>query len=168
MKNNHHKGFTLIEVIIYLALFSILLGSAFVIAYQLIDGSDKLSVKNTIQEEGNFVMRKINWVLTGVQTITTPSAGTPNSNTLTVTKYGNNKVEICLDSKIKIHEGNFVSCTDASYLPLTTDNVTVKASSLNFQYIPASGSGPFGITATFIITKDGIDFPFTITKYIRQ
>src|SRR3990167_4074727 len=97
------KGFTLIEVIIYIALFSLLMGSAFVVVYQLIEGSDKLSVKNTTQEEGNFVMRKFNWALTGISSINSPSSGT--SNILKVTKYGGNKINICLDSnKIKIRE----------------------------------------------------------------
>jgi prepilin-type N-terminal cleavage/methylation domain-containing protein len=163
------KGFTLIEVIIYIALFSILIGGAFIVAFQLIDSSGKLNAKNTVQSEGNFVMRKLSWALTSVDPgiTTTPSLGTTSN--LRVTKYDGTKVEICFDSnKIKIHEGTFSSCTDSDYLPITTDNVTVKTGSLNFTFIPATGSGPFGITASFTITQNGVDFPFTITKYIRK
>src|SRR3989344_6895521 len=139
-----NKGFTLIESIIYIALFSLLMRTAFVTAFQLIDGSGKLGVKNTVQEEGNFVMRKINWALTGVETITTPASG--NSFTLVVEKYNGDDIEIKLDTKIEMKTNS------GPFLPLTTDNVVVKASSLNFQHIPASGSGPVGIKADFVLT----------------
>jgi prepilin-type N-terminal cleavage/methylation domain-containing protein len=152
-----NKGFTLIEVIIYIALFSLLMGSAFVTAFQLIDNSGKLGIKNTIQEEGNFVMRKLNWALTGIQTITTPTAGTtPN---LQVKKYDGNIIYVRLSAnKIEIRE----SINGIAYLPITTDNVTV--SNLDFKFISTTGSGPAGITATAIINE----IPFTITKYLRK
>ncbi len=158
MKNkSYNQGFTLIEVMIYIALFSLLIGTAFTAAYQLIDGSGKLSTKNTTQEEGNFVMRKLDWALTGVQTITTPSSGT--STTLRVTKYDGTQVDVCLDSnKIKIREGGGAgACSSSQYSAISTDNVSV--SSLSFTYLSLGG-----ITATFVM--DGTTF--TITKYFRK
>jgi len=132
----HHKnkaGFTLIEVVIYIALFSILMGSAFIVAYQLIQSSGNLSTKNTIQEEGNFVIRKLDWALSGADpTTVSPSSG--NSSALSLTKYNGN-----------------------TFLPITTDNVTVSA--LNFKY-EALG----GITIT--ITINGLTF--TTTRYFRK
>ncbi|OGI68550.1 hypothetical protein A2738_01575 [Candidatus Nomurabacteria bacterium RIFCSPHIGHO2_01_FULL_42_15] len=84
---NNKSGFTLIEVIIYIALFSLLLGTAFVAAYQLIDGSVRLGTKNTIQDEGNFIMRKINWALTGVDPSTVPViSGSACEEILTIQK----------------------------------------------------------------------------------
>ena len=158
------KGFTLLEVIIYIALFSILIGGAFVAAFQLIDGSRELSVKDTLQDEGNFVMRKISWALTSVDpaVATIPSSGT--SPNLRVTKYDGNQIDICLDSnKIKIRQGGGAgSCSNPAFLPLTTDNVSV--SSLQFDYLTPVGLEPAGITATTII--NGVTF--TITKYMRK
>lgn len=163
MKKNTNKGFTLIETIIYIALFSLLMGVAFSTAFHLIDGSYDLSTKNTIQEEGNFVMRKLSYTLTGIETITTPVSG--SSSTLVIKKYDGNQIDVQQNgTKIEIKE----STNGNVFLPITTDNVTVKASSLNFSYITPSGTGPAGITASFTITKDGTDFPFTITKYIRK
>ena len=155
------KGFTLIEVIIYIALFSLLMGAAFITAFEIIDNSDDLSFKNTTQKEGNFVLRKIDWALTGAQTVIAPTSGTTNN--LRLTKYDGSNVEICLHAnKIKIKEGSFGACSDSSYLPITTDNVSVSA--LNFEFIAASGTGPSGIKAIGII--DGSNF--TITKYLRK
>ncbi|OGI76053.1 hypothetical protein A3C67_00510 [Candidatus Nomurabacteria bacterium RIFCSPHIGHO2_02_FULL_42_19] len=159
-----NKGFTLIEVIIYIALFTLLMGSAFVIAYQLIQGSGNIGIKNTVQEEGNFVLRKFDWAMTGVETITLPSAGTPSSGTLKITKYDGTKINICLDSnKIKIRRGGTLcSGSVAEFLPLTTDNVFTDG--LEFTYVPPAGSAPSGITAK--ATINGVHF--TITKYIRK
>ena len=156
-----NQGFTLIEVIIYITLFALLMGSAFIIAYQLIQGSGDVGTKNTVQEEGNFVLRKINWALTGVQTITTPSSGTTHN--LKLTKYDGTKVEICINSsEVRIHEGTFGSCADADYLPLTTENVVV--SDLDFEFIAPVSPGPAGIKATARI--NGLDF--IIAKYQRK
>lgn len=159
------KGFTLIETIIYIGLFSLLLGTAFIAAYHIIDGSRELSARTVVQSEGNFVIRKINWALIGAETITIPSSS-PTTN-LRVTKYDGTKIEICMDgNKIKTHQGAFGSCDDANYVALTTNNVTV--STLEFKLIPAIGSGPKGIKSTIIITENKVDFPFTITKYLRK
>ena len=167
----NNKGFTLLEVIIYIALFSLLMGTAFATAYQLIADSGKLSVKATIQEEGNFVMRKINWALTGITNdigdITSPQTVSPYapSDTLSIKKWVlGTKVPV----EIEYDAVNFSIAKEGAgpSLPITTENV--KVTNLQFQFIPESGSGPAGITATATITKDGVPFLFTITKYIRK
>ena len=165
--NKINSGFTIIEVIIYIALFSLLMGSAFVTAYQLIDGSGKLSAKNTVQEEGNFVMRKFNWALTGISNdlvnITSPPQVSPyTSSTLSIMKWQTGlKIPIVIKydtatSSILMREGT------NSFLPITTSNVEV--TSLQFRFIPPNGSSPAGIKAT--ATINGTDF--SITKYIRK
>lgn len=160
-----NRAFTLIETIIYIGLFSLLLGTAFITAYQIIQGSRGLSTRTVVQSEGSFVIRKINWTMIGAETISTPISS-PTTN-LRITKYDGTKIEICLDgNKIKIHEGTFGSCDDADYVAITTDNVSV--SNLEFELLPAVGSSPIGIKSTFIITEGGTDFPFTLTKYLRK
>lgn len=156
------KGFTLIEAIIYIGLFSILIGTALVAAYQLIDGSGDLSTKNIVQEEGNFVLRKINYVMIGASNFSIQ-----NGDELLVTKYDGTKVSICLqDGKIKIWKGGGSAppCGDVAFLPLTTDNVEV--TDLQFTQINAN---PLGVLVLAKIrTANTNTFDFTITKYIRQ
>jgi prepilin-type N-terminal cleavage/methylation domain-containing protein len=153
MKTKGTAGFTLIEVIIYIALFSVLLGTAFITAYELLESSDTLSAKNTTGEEGNFVMRKLNWALSGVSEISVPSTGT-----LTVIKYDGNIINFRLNSdKIEMKE----SASGNIFIPITTSNVSV--TSLQFSYIPASGGAPAGLTVRAAI--NGVTF--TITKYLR-
>ena len=135
MKNKKSAGFTLIETLIYIALFTVLMSSAFITAYQLIQGTDVLNAKSVNQEEVNFVLRKINWALTGVETINTPTLSTPYSDTLTVTKYGGNQIDIKLNAgKIELRDGVL-----GVFLPITTDNV--KVTTLQFQYIKPVGIG---------------------------
>lgn len=146
-----NKGFTLLEVIIYIALFSFLMGTAFIAVYQLIENSDRLSVKNITQEEGNFVLRKINWALTGA------SSFTNTSNTLHIDTYNGNQINIALvGTKIQMTE-SMGSGAPGDFI--TTDKVTV--SSLQFTSV---GGTPGGVT--MVARIDGVDF--TITKYIRK
>ena len=155
----YQKGFTLIETVIYIALFTILIVGGFVTAYQLIQGSDTLNAKTIIQEEGNFVLRKMDWVLTGLDSTNPPTIGGSGCEwTLRVYKYNyiNNPIDFrhnAASSTIEMQEAG------SGYLPITTSNVSVAC--LKFQNI--SGT-PAGVTATSTI--NGIDF--TITKYIRK
>ena len=156
MINKHNKGFTLIEVIIYIALFSFLIGNAFVVAYQLIDNSGKLETKNNIQEEGNFVMRKLNWALTGVKTFSI------SDSRLTINKYNDSVVIIKLGSGVDAKK--ILMNDTGSFLPITTGNMQVEG--LNFTQV---GTDPIGVSITVKIKTINTDpQDFNITKYLRK
>ena len=156
------KGFTLIEVLIYIVLFSILMGGGFVVAHQLIDNSRKLSTKDTTQEEGNFVMQKFDWALTGVDPTTTPtiSGSGCSTQTLSVTKTDTTISPVVIRSNI-ISGVNYIEVQKrgGAFYPITTANVLLTC--LKFSSIAGP---PAGITAT--ATINGIDFK--TTKYIRK
>lgn len=165
MKN---KGFTLIEVVIYIALFSIIITGAFVTAYNLFENTSKLESNSYIQNEGNFVMKKIEWALSGISSTTSDVISPSTSYPYTVSGILNIK-KYYLGEKMNVkiqYDGTnkriLFSEKGSSLSPITTDNV--KVTKLEFQYIPSSGSSPFGITAN--ITINGKDF--TVTKYIRK
>ena len=157
------KGFSLIEVIIYIALFSILITAVLATAFDIIESTQSLNSKTQIHEELNFALRKIKWALGGASNITTPSALNPYTSSLSLTKYDGEIVDICLDaSKIKIREGGGVGpCFSNEYRPLTTDNV--KVTNIQFHYIAPSGGSPAGIEAS--TTINGLSV--IVTKYIR-
>ncbi len=160
MNSKIKSGFTLIEVIIYIALFSILLGGAFVTAFQLMNGSNKTYSDTAVQEEGDFVSRKINWALTGLDPTNPPSVGGLGcSQTLTTKKVNHPMNPIVVRLNVNTLE---VSENGGSYLPLTTSNV--KVSCFKARIIPATGTGPTGVTAT--TTINSIDF--AVTKYFRK
>ncbi len=147
------KGFTLIETLIYIGLFTLLIGAGFSTAYSLIQSGESLNNKTITNSELDFVLRKIDWALSNLRTINTPSSGI--SNELSVLKYDGTTVKIKKNGpKIEISEDEGIT-----WFPLTTDNVEV--TSLGFSFI--SGT-PGGIIAT--TTINGVRG--TSTKYIRK
>ena len=129
-------------------------------AYQLLEGSDKLNTKAVTEEEGNFVLRKLDWALTGINPATTPVIGGSGCfQTLSVTKTDTaiNPVFIRLHTLSGI---NYVEITERGIM---SDITTNNASTTCLQFGLISGT-PLGITAT--TTINGINF--TITKYLRK
>ncbi len=157
----NNRGFTLIETIIYIGLFALIIGGSFLAVYQILQGSAQVAVKSTVQDEESFALRKIEWALGSVQTISSPVSGT--SGTLSLTRYDGTQVVVRLNgTKIELSENG-----GTSYLPITSDNVPVNA--LSFAYVQ-SGVGPAGITASMTIkdVNDPQTFNASTTKYIRK
>jgi type II secretory pathway pseudopilin PulG len=160
--NNHQKSFTLLEMMIYVALFSLIMIGSLITAWELIRTSQMTSERVTIEEEGNFLMRTMSWALTGVSSISTPSVLATTTDTLVVHKYGfpANPITIrynSASSSIEIQEG-----VGNPFYPLTTPDVSV--SGLEFAYREETGLGPAGVLASTTIS--GI--AFALTKYIRE
>ena len=148
----NQKGFTLIETLIYIALLAFIIGAGVSAAYYIIDSSARGKAEVGTIAEAEFLMRKIDWALTG-STINTPISGT--SNLLSVDKYGfsPNPIEIDHDStsnraRIRINGSGFY---------LTSE--WVKVTGLEFISI-----FPNGVIASSTI--DGAHFE--VIKYIRQ
>ncbi len=165
---NHNKGFTLIETVIYIGLFTILMGTGFIAVYNLIEGSNRLNTRAVTAEEGNFVLRKINWALTGISVstadITSPSTALPylTNNTLTIKRwYGSQKIPVTIQYN-SVSKSIEMSENGTALIPITTPNVTVTL--LQFKYLPPTSTSPAGIKATMTINGT----TFAITKFIRK
>ena len=65
----NEKGFTIIETLIYLALFTILIGGVMISAYFIVQASSDSQQNTVIQEEANFLSSKIRWALNGATTV---------------------------------------------------------------------------------------------------
>ncbi|MES2007154.1 MAG: prepilin-type N-terminal cleavage/methylation domain-containing protein [Patescibacteria group bacterium] len=157
------RGFTLIEMVIYIALLGVLMTGALTSAANLIQSSGSSSGKASVQEEGSFVQRKLEWALADATSI--PLASGVCGQALTVNKrgYANNPIKFRNNSDvsgkkwIEMSEGG-----TGPYVRLTSENVS--ASCLTFTAIAASGSGPAGVGA--VATINSLDF--SVTKYVRQ
>ncbi len=152
------KGFTLIETLIYAALISIVVGFSLVAAYQIIDSSEGLNKKIMVEEEANFLLRKIGWALSGVDVINNPISGATGS-ILSINKinFSGNPLVFDLNSdNLRLKKG--------AAEPVILNNQNVKISNLVFEYLAASGSKPAGIKTGFQINGK----PYEITVYLRK
>jgi len=151
-----NKGFILIEIIIYITLFSIIMGGLVTTAYQLSKSTSDLESKVAVQEEINFVSKKIEWAITGASDINVPSADTIN---ITNTNLSPDTIVVRFDTvnnEIEFKKNNILG-----FSPITTVNVVVDE--LNFIHIPATGNIPEGVEINFII--NGISI--SSTKYLN-
>lgn len=72
---NDSRGFTLIETLVYLGLFSILIGGTLIGAFNLFESTGRQQTHTILQEEGNFVIGKIQWAVSGAEAVNNPGGG---------------------------------------------------------------------------------------------
>ena len=166
-------GITLIETVVYIALFSIIIGGAVVAAYQIFESSGRDRTHVMIQEEGDFLIAKINWALSGVQNITGPATpplggACTNSNTLTVTKWSASIGVVV----VKLVGGEMLLSRGGGLdNPLNNSNTSVSA--LSFTHCYTGGTNPESVSASFTLsarTPSGatISQNFFTTSYVRK
>lgn len=164
-KSRQLDGFTLIEAIIYIALFGMLISGAVAVAYQISTSSSLTSRKAIVQDEGNFVLQKIRWALNSESSVT--AAG----SLLRIERSDGKQIDICLyNNKILLREGSAgtYACTDTDpslyFYPITTNNVMV--TDLQFEQI----NEIIMLKNMKIKTTNGTDaaVPFAMQHYLRQ
>ena len=146
------RAFTLIETIIYIALFGVFMSGVLLSVYGMMQSGDQFTNRNSATNEGTFVTAKLDWVLRSLGSVTTPSSGYGTS--LSVTRSDGTQVDVRLTSgviEMRINGG--------SYVPLTTTNVTV--TSLGFNTLSGTQTGVEAST-----TINGISF--MTRRYIRK
>ena len=127
------KGFTLIEILIYLALVSLIATISIAAVYPLIDNYYRNQARLDIEGEANFLMRKINWGLTGAYSINQPISGS-TSTILSINKEGFSQNPIVFD----IGNGDF-RISLAAGEPIVLNNINVKIEKAEFENIFQSG-----------------------------
>lgn len=131
------QGFTLIETIIYVALFSVLISGLFGSMWPFLRGAENTSAKVVAESESAFAIRKINTILaSSTASITTPAAGN-SGNVLTVSEYNGDTFTIATS-------GNAFTVQKTSggvggaIVPFTADLVSVTAFTAK-HVAPAAG-----------------------------
>ncbi len=157
MKNiNTKKGFTLVETMIYIALFGIVIYGAFVGAYNLLEGGKRNINTAKIEEEGTFINRKINWALTGATNVTVTSGGTK----ITITRP-----DLGPQSPLVISEtGSNMTITRGTGSETELNNDRFHISGTQFVYTAGAGGRPPSISATFKVEEK----VFSFRNYLRQ
>jgi len=158
------KGFTLIETLIYIALFAIVIGGGMVAAYEIIQATDANRNQIILQEEANFVFRKIDWALTGATAITVSPSTLVTTKSISGTPTN---LTFALDST-----SHSITLKRNSNSANALNSTNFLATNLSFTDIPASGGSPHGVTTKFtlITVQNGraASQDFSTTKYLRQ
>lgn len=126
MKN---RGTTFIEVIFYIAIFSVVIGAVLMALYSILDSRDAYLARTDVEEEANFLTKKIKWVLSNASVINQPSSGA-TSTALSVNRwnFANNPVVIGLNN-------NDLGISYAGGATTTLNSGNVMISDLVFQQI---------------------------------
>jgi len=155
-------GFTLIETILYLALFAIVIGGGMAAAYNIIQTTDANSNHVILQEEANFLFRKIDWALTGVTAITA------NTSTLVTTKPISG-VSTQLTFALSV---NTITLQRGTGTAVVLNSASIAVSALSFTKTAGGNGKPDSVTAAFsLITAQngrGASQDFSLTKYLRK
>ena len=153
------SGFTLIETIIYVALISIMMALSLSTVYQILESQGRSRAKIEIEEEINFIMRKIEWSLTGIEQINQPVSNA-TSTTLSVNKinFSNNPLVFTITS-------GDVFLSQGSGGPIPLNSSRVNFNSLIFEHIPVSGGSPAAIKIDFSINDQA---SIETTIYLRK
>ena len=81
------KGFSIIEMMIYLSLFAFITATSVLTSYQLSSANQNLGLEISLLEEAEFILGKINWLISDNQEIIKPISNT-GSEILSVKKEG--------------------------------------------------------------------------------
>lgn len=158
----HHQGFTLIETIIYLALFAIIIGGGMLATYQIIEDTNATQNHIIVQEEANFLFRKIDWALTGA------TAVSANGSNLTISK----PISGILTPLTFNFSGNNLTLQRNSGAPLVLNSSSIAVTAVLFTKTTGLSGAPASITTDFTLTSAQNGRPatqsFSFTKMLDQ
>ena len=132
-----------------------IIGAGMVSAFYLIDSSDKDNAEVNTLVEAEFLLRKIDWVLTGMDSIVVPLPG-DTIDGLSVNRGGTTEHIGLLNRVARIKHGS------GSWIELTGERV--KITDLKFTNIDNIAPKPDAIKAEFY--ADGKYFE--LLKYLRK
>jgi type II secretory pathway pseudopilin PulG len=148
-------GFTLIEVLVYIGLLSIIITGSLSTAYYVLNSSRRLNSAISKNEEINFVFQKLAWALSGASNINLPLEG-QSGTLLSVNKNGfaDNPLIFSLSSgKLYLQEGSNPP------LPLNTSILDVQ----NFMVQNVKNPAGWEINVDLTINHEN----FKVSRYLK-
>src|SRR4051812_11892079 len=98
------RGFTLIETIVYLALFTMIIGGFVSASYALSENAGRNQTKAMLQDEEDFIVGKVFSSLESANAISLPASGSSGS-ALNFTTYAGGSVTVSLSGANVIWNG---------------------------------------------------------------
>lgn len=147
-------GFTLIEALIYLFLFTMIMVGNLSLSYSLLESNQKLGEMATDSQDIDFILGKINWLLGDFKEIILPN-NEGSSNVLSLVRQSGDKYSIKEENGLLLMKIN-----DGSFLPLHSSDI--KVSDLIFEKEKIGEFGDiFLINASFSVNNQS----FSVSKF---
>lgn len=144
---NKKRAFLLIETVVYLFLFTLMMGGSISLFYHLLESNQNLSDLSRRSQEAEYILGKISWLTSDFKDIYSPLPG-ETSNVLSLMKHSGNKY-ILLEQNGEV----FLQINDEEALPLNNNGVEVL--DLIFESVTQEDVDvPFVIRASFSIDDD--------------
>jgi Tfp pilus assembly protein PilW len=167
-KENRKRGFTLIETMIYLGLYGLVIGGVVVAAYAIFESNSRNQSKAMIEEEGTFLLGKIDWALTGASAVSV----SPSKQQLSINRDG----LIATDEPLSFNSfGGSLTLSRGNNPAQVLNNSNITVTNIIFTDATSSGDGitPESITSSFTLTirtATGQQFSqvFSDTKYLQK
>jgi prepilin-type N-terminal cleavage/methylation domain-containing protein len=169
-KNTKHtRGFTLIEMLMYIGLFGIVMTGAIVGMYGFLESAGRNETRAVMEEEGNFLLGKIRWAVSQANAIEEPFADASGTALLLGTSDS-------ADDPIRFEgTGSDISMSRAGAGAdiLNSSNVSIADLSFTHTYDTGPYEIPESVEVAFIIsarTPDGqtLSEEFSGTEYLRK
>jgi hypothetical protein len=156
------------ETLVYLGLYAIIIGGALTAVYSILESSAHNQAQAMVQEEGSYLIGKIDWVATNIVSIQSPAAGPLGGSTISVTKYDGST------ASVRQNDSNLEFADNANpFVVLNNTNVGVSDVTFIHTLPTADGINPESVSAIITVnatTSDGHVFSrnFYTVKYLRK
>lgn len=159
---NHQSGFTLLETLIYLAVFSIVIGGGIIASFYIVDSGQKEKGGVNLQAAGNFILRKFEWAMAGASGISVASP-----TTLSVEKDTSSGFPAAQNPLVFSLNGPNLELKRGTGAAAILNSTNAAVASLTFT---ATGTTPQGIEVRFTLSSGNSpkSQTFTVTKYLRK
>ena len=159
------KGFTLIETLLYIALLGIIIGGSIIASYSLMGVAARARTASNIEDEGNFLMAKLDWALNQTKSINQPGPNTSGQELYLIT-LDDNRLIFSVDSGKKLN----LQTNNSPALPLNNNETQI--TNVNFIRQTATGQTD-SITINFslkMLTQNGSPLTqnFVMTSIINS
>jgi type II secretory pathway pseudopilin PulG len=163
----NNVGITLIETVVYIALFAIIIGGAITAAYSMIESQGRNQTQGMVEEEGNFILEKIDWALTGATAVSVSASSQFLINRDGISDADNPLIFYNVGGNMYMERGVATSTQLNNSNVTITNTVFTNATSSYDGIVPESA----GVTFTANVhTPNGLLYSetFSTVKYLRK
>ena len=149
------------------------MSGAVVSAYQMFEASGRNQTRAMIQEEGDFLVAKMNWALSGLQSISTPPIPASVDTCATSTALSVSKWDTAIGTILVTQLSGNLTFAHGGNPAQVLNNSNVSISNLLFAHCFNGGLNPESVSVSFTLitrTPNGmlLTQDFSTSQYLRK